>query len=95
MDSLTFLGNLMRLRPMPVVMVSSLTEKGADVTLEALSLGAIDFVAKPKIDLATGLAEQGEEIIEKIKVAATARVCAKEASTVAASNGVSRAPLLP
>ena len=52
MDGLTFLENLMRLRPMPVVMVSSLTQQGADVTLRALELGAIDFVAKPKIDVA-------------------------------------------
>ena len=48
MDGITFLGNLMRLRPMPVVMVSTLTEQGADVTLSALELGAIDIVAKPK-----------------------------------------------
>src|SRR5687767_8195706 len=52
MDGLTFLENLMRLRPMPVVMVSSLTQRGADVTLRALELGAIDFVAKPRIDIA-------------------------------------------
>ena len=52
MDGITFLENLMRLRPMPVVMVSSLTQRGADVTLRALELGAIDFVAKPRIDIA-------------------------------------------
>ena len=52
MDGITFLENLMRLRPMPVVMVSSLTQRGADITLRALELGAIDFVAKPKIDIA-------------------------------------------
>ena len=52
MDGLTFLANLMRLRPMPVVMVSSLTERGADITLKALELGAVDFVSKPKIDVA-------------------------------------------
>src|SRR3569833_2128937 len=51
MDGVTFLRNLMRLRPMPVVMVSSITEHGADVTLDALSMGAVDFVSKPKIDL--------------------------------------------
>ena len=56
MDGITFLENLMRLRPMPVVMVSSLTQAGADVTLRALELGAIDFVAKPKIDVAGSLA---------------------------------------
>src|SRR3569623_1121391 len=52
MDGLTFLENLMRLRPMPVIMVSSLTERGAEVTLQALELGAIDFVTKPKLDVA-------------------------------------------
>ena len=52
MDGITFLENLMRLRPMPVVMVSSLTQAGADVTLRALELGAVDFVTKPKVDVA-------------------------------------------
>ncbi|MFI4979451.1 MAG: response regulator, partial [Nevskiales bacterium] len=55
MDGLTFLENLMRLRPMPVVMVSSLTERGAEVTLQALELGAVDFVTKPKLDVAQGM----------------------------------------
>jgi len=74
MDGITFLENLMRLRPMPVVMVSSLTEKGAEITLRALELGAIDFVSKPKLDLASGLREYGKDIIDKIKVAAIAKV---------------------
>jgi len=70
MDGLTFLKNIMRLHPMPVVMVSSLTEQGADVTLRALEAGAIDFVTKPKIDLADGLVEYQDELIAKIKTAA-------------------------
>jgi two-component system chemotaxis response regulator CheB len=70
MDGLTFLGNLMRLRPMPVVMVSSLTQQGAEVTLRALELGAVDFVAKPKLDVAQGLAGYAEEIVDKIRAAA-------------------------
>jgi len=74
MDGLTFLENLMRLRPMPVVMVSSLTQKGADVTLRALELGAIDFVPKPKIDVAGSLASYADELIAKVKMAAGARV---------------------
>ncbi len=74
MDGITFLGNLMRLRPMPVVMVSSLTEKGADVTLRALELGAVDFVSKPKTDLAHTLDEYATEIISKVRMAATARI---------------------
>ena len=74
MDGITFLENLMRLHPMPVVMVSSLTQRGAEVTLRSLELGAIDFVAKPKVDVAGSLAEYGAEIIAKVKAAAHARV---------------------
>src|SRR6201991_4291464 len=68
MDGVTFLENLMRLRPMPVVMVSSLTQRGADVTLRALELGAIDFVAKPRIDIAGSLGDYADELIAKVKV---------------------------
>ncbi|MEE9342072.1 MAG: chemotaxis response regulator protein-glutamate methylesterase [Gammaproteobacteria bacterium] len=74
MDGVTFLKNLMRLRPMPVVMVSSLTVKGADVTLKALEYGAIDFVSKPAVDLAASFDGYAEELIGKIKVAACAKV---------------------
>lgn len=74
MDGVTFLSNLMRLRPMPVIMVSSLTEKGADITLQALELGAIDFVSKPKSDLAHTLREYSDEIISKVKMAAGVKV---------------------
>jgi two-component system chemotaxis response regulator CheB len=70
MDGITFLGNLMRLRPMPVVMISSLTEKGADITLQALELGAVDFIAKPKLDVAHGIQEYADEIRVKVKMAA-------------------------
>jgi len=73
MDGLTFLSNLMRLRPMPVVMVSSLTEAGADVTLRALELGAIDFVTKPKVDLSAQLKGYGDEIRGKVRTAASVR----------------------
>ena len=74
MDGVTFLTNLMRLRPMPVVMVSSLTEAGADITLQAMEIGAIDFISKPKIDVVHGLHEYAEELKEKVKMAAGARV---------------------
>jgi len=67
MDGLTFLQNLMRLRPMPVVMVSTLTEAGAQVTLDALALGAVDFVAKPKLDVARGLGAYTADLIEKVR----------------------------
>ncbi|ATG90234.1 protein-glutamate methylesterase/protein-glutamine glutaminase [Methylomonas koyamae] len=78
MDGLTFLRNLMRLRPMPVVMISTLTEKGAEVTLEALALGAVDFVAKPKVDVSQGLKAYADEIVGKIRMAAQAKVKALE-----------------
>ena len=74
MDGLEFLSRLMRLRPMPVVMVSTLTEQGAETTLRALEMGAVDFVAKPRIGVSAGLRELGEEIVEKIRIASRARV---------------------
>ena len=80
MDGITFLENLMRLRPMPVVMVSSLTQHGADVTFRALELGAIDFVAKPKIDVAGSLVNYADELIAKVQMAASARVSPRSAS---------------
>lgn len=74
MDGLDFLAKLMRLRPMPVVMVSTLTERGAEVTLRALELGAIDFVAKPKIGVADGMRQLAEDITDKIRTAARAQL---------------------
>ncbi|MDD0811849.1 chemotaxis response regulator protein-glutamate methylesterase [Curvibacter sp. RS43] len=74
MDGIDFLGRLMRLRPMPVVMISTLTEKGAEVTLRALELGAIDFVAKPRVGLANGINELANQIVDKIRVASVAHV---------------------
>src|SRR3546814_2079652 len=70
MDGLDFLERLMRLRPMPVVMVSSLTERNSEVTLRALELGAVDFVTKPKLGLRDGLLEYSELIADKIRAAA-------------------------
>ncbi|TRW94350.1 protein-glutamate methylesterase/protein-glutamine glutaminase [Candidatus Methylobacter oryzae] len=74
MDGITFLSNLMRLRPTPVVMISTLTEHGAEATLNALSLGAVDFIAKPKVDVVNTLNEYADEIISKVIVAAQAKV---------------------
>jgi two-component system chemotaxis response regulator CheB len=74
MDGIDFLGKLMRLRPTPVVMVSTLTEQGAEVTLRALELGAIDFVAKPKIGVADGLRLLADDITDKIRVASKAQL---------------------
>lgn len=74
MDGIDFLGHLMRLRPMPVLMISTLTAQGADTTLKALELGAVDFVAKPRLGVEEGLLELAEQIVEKIRVASQARV---------------------
>ncbi|MFM2119570.1 MAG: hypothetical protein RL722_1038 [Pseudomonadota bacterium] len=74
MDGIDFLSKLMRLRPMPVVMVSTLTERGAEVTLKALELGAVDFVAKPRLGIADGLRQLELEITDKIRIAAKAHV---------------------
>ncbi|EHC65679.1 Chemotaxis response regulator CheB, partial [Salmonella enterica subsp. enterica serovar Johannesburg str. S5-703] len=72
MDGLDFLEKLMRLRPMPVVMVSSLTGKGSEVTLRALELGAIDFVTKPQLGIREGMLSYSEMIAEKVRTAARA-----------------------
>ncbi|TCO76574.1 protein-glutamate methylesterase/protein-glutamine glutaminase [Chromatocurvus halotolerans] len=74
MDGITFLRNLMRLRPMPVVMVSTLTEQGADVTLQALEIGAVDFVTKPKLDVSRALNDYVEELVTKVRAASVAKV---------------------
>jgi two-component system chemotaxis response regulator CheB len=74
MDGITFLEKIMALRPMPVVMISSLTQEGADATLRALELGAVDFIAKPAVNLQSGLLAKQTEIISKVKAAARAHV---------------------
>nr|WP_322058869.1 chemotaxis response regulator protein-glutamate methylesterase [Paraburkholderia sp. J63] len=74
MDGLDFLEKLMRLRPMPVVMVSSLTERGNEITLRALELGAVDFVTKPKVGIRDGMLEYAEKLADKVRAAARARV---------------------
>ncbi|MFN8838363.1 MAG: chemotaxis response regulator protein-glutamate methylesterase [Burkholderiales bacterium] len=91
MDGLDFLEKLMRLRPMPVVMVSTLTERGAETTLRALELGAIDFVAKPRIGIAQGLQEMGVEIADKLRVAARARIARRTVARPAAPRATPRA----
>jgi two-component system chemotaxis response regulator CheB len=74
MDGLDFLEKLMRLRPMPVLMVSSLTERGSEITMRALELGAVDFVTKPKISIQSGMREYTELIADKIRGASRARI---------------------
>ncbi len=84
MDGLEFLSRLMRLRPTPVVMVSTLTEQGAETTLKALELGAVDFVAKPRIGVSAGLQELADNIVDKIRIATKAHVRRLTAGPVAA-----------
>ena len=95
MDGIDFLGRLMRLRPMPVVMVSTLTERGADVTLRALELGAVDFVSKPRIGVVHGLNGLALQIVEKIRVAAVAQVRRAMAPSPAQTAEASDSKVLP
>lgn len=74
MDGLDFLEKLMRLRPMPVVMVSTLTERGSEITMRALELGATDFVTKPKMSISDGMREYTDIIADKIRAASQARI---------------------
>nr|WP_154324843.1 chemotaxis response regulator protein-glutamate methylesterase [Pantoea sp. 201603H] len=74
MDGLDFLEKLMRLRPMPVVMVSSLTGKGSEVTLRALELGAVDFVTKPQLGIREGMLAYSQMIADKVRTASRARL---------------------
>lgn len=100
MDGIEFLGRLMRLRPMPVVMISTLTERGAEVTMRALELGAVDFVAKPRIGVVDGINDLSDQIVDKVRVAAQAHVrrsiapvhVATPAATQAAVAGAQRNP---
>ncbi|HEX6018851.1 MAG TPA: chemotaxis response regulator protein-glutamate methylesterase [Burkholderiaceae bacterium] len=96
MDGIDFLARLMRLRPTPVVMVSTLTERGAEVTLRALELGAVDFVAKPRIGVADGLQRLADDITDKIRIAARAQVrrTAGPSSTLAGVKPAAPAALL-
>ncbi len=95
MDGLDFLEKLMRLRPMPVVMVSSLTERGSEITLRALELGAVDFVTKPKMSIQSGMLEYTEMIADKIRAASKARIKPRQiTSTDAGKTGEGVLPLI-
>ena len=80
MDGLEFLEKLMRLRPMPVVMVSAFTQAGSETTLKALELGAVDFIAKPRAESVQRLEEYGQELADKIRAARAARLRFRRAS---------------
>jgi two-component system, chemotaxis family, protein-glutamate methylesterase/glutaminase len=77
MDGLSFLGKLMALRPTPVVIVSTLTQKGTDAVVRALELGAVDCVAKPLIDLRAGMTALRDDLVEKVLIAASSRPMAR------------------
>ncbi len=87
MDGLDFLEKLMRLRPMPVLMVSSLTERGSEITMRALELGAVDFVTKPKISIQSGMREYTELIADKIRAASKARIRARTLGPASTAGG--------
>ncbi len=88
MNGIEFLKRLMQLRPMPVVMISTLTQKGSEVTLDALALGAVDFIAKPSTDVANGIEKLGDEIVEKIRGAAHAKIRSKPSIEITAAKSV-------
>lgn len=73
-DGLTFLDRLMKAKPTPVVMISTLTERGADATIKALEIGAVDFIAKPKLDVSSKFMAFQQEVVSKILQAAMAKV---------------------
>ena len=94
MDGLTFLEKLMRARPMPVVMISSLTEAGCETTMRALELGAVDFITKPRLDIREHLDDISQEIVAKVRAAAGARIVFREPRKAAAPVAAGRPPAL-
>lgn len=95
MDGLDFLEKLMRLRPMPVVMVSSLTERGSEITLRALELGAVDFVTKPRVGIRDGMLDYAEKLADKIRAASRARVRQAPQPQAAAARATGSHPAAP
>jgi two-component system chemotaxis response regulator CheB len=95
MDGIEFLGRLMRLRPMPVLMISTLTERGAEVTMRALELGAVDFVAKPRIGLVDGINDLAGQIVDKVRVASQAHVRRSTGASTSAGSPQTAAPGTP
>jgi two-component system, chemotaxis family, protein-glutamate methylesterase/glutaminase len=93
MDGLDFLEKLMRLRPMPVVMVSSLTERGSEITLRALELGAVDFVTKPRVGIRDGMLDYAEKLADKVRAASRARV--RQAAPAPQPGAPAHAPAAP
>ncbi|MBL8472865.1 MAG: chemotaxis response regulator protein-glutamate methylesterase [Rhodocyclaceae bacterium] len=95
MDGIEFLSRLMRLRPTPVIMISTLTERGSETTLQALELGAVDFVAKPKVSAAEQLQHYADEIHDKLRAAYAARSRLRARAQPAANQPAASQDLLP
>jgi len=91
MDGITFLKRLMHYMPVPVVMVSSLTQNGARTTLEALEAGAVDFVGKPHSHIYDGVETMREELLSKIKMASRVRVRQRALESIQQANTTSLA----
>lgn len=99
MDGLSFLEKLMAARPTPVVMISSLTESGAEATFRAMELGAVDFIAKPKLGIREGMEAYAAGIRDKIKAASLARLRPRAAQRTASGAaqdipGAARTPIV-
>jgi two-component system chemotaxis response regulator CheB len=95
MNGLEFLEKIMRLRPMPIVMVSTLTSRGAEATLAALELGAVDYYAKPTDNVSTILGEDASELAAKVKAAARARVNGRRRAPQASAKNPATASYKP
>jgi len=93
MDGLTALSLMMQARPTPVVMVSSLTAKGAQATFEALALGAVDFIAKPGGTISLSVDDIAAQLIQKVKAASRARMRAPSGATTRAAEAPARMAL--
>jgi two-component system chemotaxis response regulator CheB len=85
-NGLTFLDKLMKARPTPVLMISTLTEQGAEATLRALELGAIDYIAKPKLGVSEGISVYQQEIVDKIRLVFQAKVFKSRVNSIARKN---------
>lgn len=90
MDGLTFLKKIMEYHPMPVIMVSSLTKRGGELTLNCLEAGALDFITKPEIDVSDGIEKMISDLSDKIRCAAKVKVRKR---TLSANSKVQAVPL--
>jgi two-component system chemotaxis response regulator CheB len=93
MDGLSFLEKLMGARPTPVVMISTLAEEGAEATLRALELGAVDYIPKPKLGVSSGIREYADLIVEKLRAAASVKVKPLVKSNRTVMAGTEKIPL--